>query len=335
MEGTLKKYRQAIQCDQINPIVHWDGKRSGLLFDPKDPNVPLEVLAFGCYRLQDGPFTMESKEREVVLVPVTARFEVQVGSNVFTGDRTAGPFAELPGPSNSCAIYIPRGAKFTFRGTGEMILFSAPATADKPPVYVQPHSCKNLRRGTGIWHRDVITTFTPDDVTTNLVGGETYSPPGLWSGTPLHVHDKDDLAHGQSDHEEVYYHLARITDGQWGPYGVQMLFDDAGLDKCYVVHNRTAVAIPGAAHPVVAGPVSDMLYIWALAGTSSKLAMLDIPEFAYLKNVGAAIDEVDAQRGIKTITAKEFDTLCKKHKLTGEQVTICKLHIEERGFRVG
>ncbi len=334
MERTLKKYRQGIQSGQINPIVTWDGKRSGLVFDPKDPNVALEILAFGCYRLEDGPFSLESGEREVVLVPVTAKFEVKVGSQVFTGDRTAGPFAELPGPSNSSAVYIPRDAKFTMAGTGEMILFSAPVRGDKPPVYVPAHKCENLRRGTGVWHRDVITTFTPDDVTTNLVGGETYSPPGLWSGTPLHVHDKDDVAHGQSDHEEVYYHLARVTDGKWGPYGVQMLFDDEGLDKCYVVHNRTAVAIPGAAHPVVAGPASDMLYIWALAGESDKLGMLDIAEFAYLKNVGAALDEVEAQRGTKAVTAKEFETLCQKHQLTGEQVTICRLHLEERGFRV-
>jgi 5-deoxy-D-glucuronate isomerase len=335
MQRTLEKYRQAIQTDRINPIIHWDGRRSGLIFDPADPKVPLEVLAFGGYRLEQGPFTMESGDREVVLVPVTAKFEVKVGSSVFAGDRSAGPFAELPGPSSSCAIYIPRGAKFTMSGTGEMILFSAPARGDKPPAYVRPHSCKNLRRGSGVWHRDVITTFTPEDVTTNLVGGETYSPPGLWSGTPLHVHDKDDVSRGQSDHEEVYYHLARATGGDWGPYGVQMLFDNHGLDKCYMVHNRSAMAIPGAAHPVVVGPASDMLYIWALAGESDKLAMLDIAEFAYLKKVGAAIDELDAKRSTQTISPKDFDALCRKHDLAGEQALICKLHLEERGFRVG
>ena len=43
-----------------------------------------------------------------------------------------------------------------------------------------------------------------------------------------------------------------------GPFGVQMLFDGAGLDQAYMSHN--AFAIPGAAHPVVSGPASDMLY---------------------------------------------------------------------------
>ncbi len=335
MQATLEKYRRAIQSGQVDPIINWDGRTSGLIFDPADPKVPLEMLAFGGYRLEQGPFNLESRDREVVLVPVTAKFEVQVGSNSFRGDRSAGPFAELPGPSNSCAVYIPQDATFTISGTGEMVLFSAPARGRKPPAYVPPHSCRNLRRGTGVWHRDVITTFTPDDVTTSLVGGETYSPPGLWSGTPLHVHDRDDVARGQSDHEEVYYHLARVTDGAWGPYGVQMLFDDKGLDRCYVIHNRTAVAIPGAAHPVVAGPASDMLYIWALAGASDKLAMLDIAEFAYLKKVGDAIDELETRRGRQTLSAGEFDALCRKHGLVGEQVTICKLHLDERGFREG
>ncbi len=335
MQATLEKYRRGIQDGQIDPIVNWDGMKSGLIFDPADPKVALEVLAFGGYRLEDGPFTIETADREYVLVPVTAKFEVKVGSNVFSGDRSPGPFAALPGPSNSCAIYIGRDASFTMQGTGEMVLFSAPARGDKPPVYVEPRSRPNLRRGTGIWHRDVITTFTPDDVTTNLVGGETYSPPGLWSGTPLHVHDKDDVAAGQSDHEEVYYHLARVTEGDWGAYGVQMLFDDKGLDKSYTIHNRTAVAIPGAAHPVVAGPASDMLYIWALAGTSDQLAMLDIPEFAYLKKVGEVIDALEAKRGTVSLGKAEFDALCSRHGLTGEQATICRLHLQERGYQVG
>jgi len=334
MQATLQRYRNAIQQDQIHPIVNWDGKSSGLIFDPARDDVPLEVLAFGAYRLDDGPFTLSTTDNEIVLVPVDAKFEVSVGSKTFKGDRSAGPFAALPGPSNACAVYIPRDATFTVSGVGEMVLFSAPARGDKPPTYVAPRERENLRRGTGIWHRDVITVFTPDDVTTHLVGGETYSPPGLWSGTPLHVHDKDDLPGGQSDHEEVYYHLARVTEGDWGPYGVQLLFDNQGLDKAYMIHHRTAVAIPGAAHPVVAGPATDMLYIWALAGTSDQLAMLDIPEFAYLKTVGTILDAFEAKRGKGKISASEFEAACRNHALTAEQALICKFHLLERGFEI-
>lgn len=334
MQASLSKHREAIQSGRINPVVHWDGKTSGMIFEPAAKNVPLALLGFGAYLLEHGPVTMATKEREVVLVPVTAKFEVKVGPHVFAGDRSAGPFAELPGPNNTCAVYVPRDATFTMAGVGEMVLFSAPARGDKPPAYVPPHSRENLRRGTAVWHRDVITVFTPDDVTTHLVGGETYSPPGLWSGTPLHVHDRDDLAHGQSDHEEVYYHLARVTDGQWGPYGVQMLFDDQGLDKAYAIHHRSAVAIPGGAHPVVAGPMTDMLYIWALAGASNQLGMLDVPEFAYLKKVGEVIDELERRRGRHPLPAAQFDALVRQHGLTGPQATIAKLHLRERGFMV-
>ena len=216
-----------------------------------------------------------------------------------------------------------------------MVAFAAPANGDKPPARVAPGDRPNLRRGTGTWHRDVITLFTPDDVTTNLVGGETYSPPSLWSGTPIHVHDLDDPDHNQSDHEEVYYHLARQTEGKWGPYGVQLLFDDQGLDQAYMIHHRSAFAIPGAAHPVVAGPVNDMLYIWALAGTSSGLAMMDIPEFEYLQKVAKIIDQFEADRGSPAISAAQFAQAVREHDLSDAQAKICRLHLAERGFVIG
>jgi len=334
MESTLRKYRQAIQSGQINPVVHWDGKTSGWIFEPTREDVPLDVMGFAAYRLDDGPFTLSTGENEFAIVPVNAKFEITVGSMTFRGDRSEGPFAALPGPSNACAVYIPRDATFTMAGVGEVVLFSAPAKGDKPPAYVPPGSRPNLRRGTGVWRRDVITVFTPEDVTTHLIGGETYSPPGLWSGTPLHVHDKDDLAAGQSDHEEVYYHIARVTDGEWGPYGVQMLFDNQGLDKAYVIHHRSAVAIPGGAHPVIAGPCSDMLYVWALAGASERLAMLDVPEFAYLKAVGEIIDEFEARRPAAKISAEEFRAACRVRALDETQMLICRLHLEQRGFQI-
>ena len=76
---------------------------------------------------------------------------------------------------------------------------------------VAPGERENVGRGTASWYREVVTLFTPDDVSTVLVGGETYSPPALWSGTPLHVHDRDDLAGGQFTQAEcVAYHLPFI-----------------------------------------------------------------------------------------------------------------------------
>ncbi len=335
MDSALRKYRQGIQSGKINPVVRWDGQTSKTIFDPADPNTALEYTGFGAWNLVQGPFEINTFDKEYVLIPMCGDFEVAVDGTMFSGARPGGPFATEPELSNSSAIYLGRNQKAKITGRGEMIWFSAPACGDKPAAYVKPGDQKQVRRGSGVWHRDVITLITTDDLSTNLVVGETYSPPGLWSGTPLHVHDKDDIARGQSDHEEVYYHVARVTDGPWGAYGVQLLFDNEGLDKAYMVHNRDAVAIPGGAHPVVVGPASDMIYVWALVSSkSSPLRMFDVPEFTYLKSVGAIIDELEGQRGPTVISGKNLADLADKHNLKGNQREMLRQHLIERGFKI-
>ncbi|MFA5865552.1 MAG: 5-deoxy-glucuronate isomerase [Phycisphaerae bacterium] len=335
MEQTLKKYRQAIQSGKINPVVRWDGQTSKTIFDPTDSNVPLDYTGFGAWRLEQGPFEVKTADREYVLTPICGEFEVSVGKDCFAGSRPGGPFTTQPELSNSSAIYIGRGQQFKISGVGEMIWFSAPAYADRPSAFVKPGDRKQIRRGTGVWHREVITLITTDDFASNLVVGETYSPPGLWSGTPLHVHDKDDPAGGQSDHEEIYYHISRGTEGPWGAYGVQLLFDEKGLDKAYLVHNRDAMAIPGGAHPVVTGPASDMIYIWALVSNkSSPLKMYDIPEFTYLKSVEKIIDELEGRRGQNPVSRQRLASLADQHKIEGPKREILRQHLIERGFEI-
>ncbi|NLX12755.1 MAG: 5-deoxy-glucuronate isomerase [Phycisphaerales bacterium] len=334
MQETLRKYRRAIRQGKVNPLVHWDGQTSGLLMDSTSADVPLCMLDFACYRLEDGPFTIKTREREFAFLPVNGQFEVQVDSQVFQGRRDGGPFAGLPGQSNASAVYAPADANVQLSGQGEMICFSAPAAGHKPPAYVQPGQRPNMSRGTGLWLREVVSLFSPEDVSTVLVGGETYSPPGLWSGTPLHVHDQHLIDQGQSDHEEIYYHLARITQGEWGPFGVQMLFDNDGLDQAYVIHDHDAFAIPGGAHPVIAGPNSDMLYMWALAGPSPKLAMLDIPEFAYLKKVGELLDSLTAERPRAALSAREFQRLVSESKLLAHEAHVLRMHLKQQGINI-
>jgi 5-deoxy-D-glucuronate isomerase len=292
------------------------------------------MLNFSGYRLEEGPHRIKTGEREFALVPVEGEFEVRIGPETYKGKRQGGPFAALPGTGNASAVYVPAGAEAEITGRGEMVYFSAPADGQKPPAYVKAGDRENVKRGSGVWLREVTTLFTPDDVSTVLVGGETYSPPGLWSGTPLHVHDKNDPQHGQSDHEEVYYHLARNTVGSWGPFGVQLLFDNEGLDESYLIHDHDAFAIPGAAHPVVAGPNSDMLYIWSLAGPSSELAMYDVPEFAYLKKVGVVLDQMNEERPRRPLTKSEFDHIVKDNKFNEHEAHVLKMHLKQQGFEI-
>ena len=334
MQRTLQQYRQRIRSGQVNPLVHWDGESTGLIFDPASDQTPLTLLGFGACRLEAGPHRLETHDREFGLVPIEGEFDIRVGPEVFKGRREGGPFATLPGRSNASAVYVPPGATIEVAGRGELVYFTAPAAGHKPPAMVKPGDRGNIPRGTGVWLREVVTLFTPQDVSTVLVGGETYSPPGLWSGTPLHVHDRDDPDCGQSDHEEVYYHLARNTGGKWGPFGVQMLFDDQGLDNAYVVHHRDAFAIPGAAHPVIAGPNSDMLYVWGLAGPGTALAMQDVPEFAYLKRIGGILDTVAAARPRRPLSETEFDRLVQDGGLDDQQAHVLRMHFRQQGIVV-
>jgi hypothetical protein len=154
----------------------------------------------------------------------------------------------------------------------------------------------------------VITLIEPG-VSTNLNIGETYSPPSLWSGTPSHVHDVGNEQLGESEHEEVYYHRARMQDREVPNYTVQLMFDGRTMNRAFLCPDRTAVAIPGGSHPVVASPVSDCLYSYGLAGIEGPLGMRDLKDFAYLKKVGAFVDQLRTEHDGKAKFAANRDRL--------------------------
>ncbi len=333
MQKTLDRYRGLIRSGQVNPVRRWDGATAAVL-DCNDDAVPLSVLSMDGFALGGEAIDVETAGREWLVMPIDGTLAVAVGGETFTCERSGGPFAAWPGGCNASAVYLPRNASATLSGQGEAIGFSAPAFDDRPAVRVEASGARGIvARGSGIWRRDVATLATPADVTTNLVMGETYSPPGLWSGTPLHVHDRPDATEGQSDHEEIYYHLARNVGGDWGPFGVQMLFDDAGLDEAYVLHDRTAFAIPGAAHPVIAGPNCEMMCVWCLAAeTSQSLGMKDVPEFAWLKRVGAVLDDLSASGRRELLSDDEIAALAKDAGLDEAQRRVLQFHLARAGL---
>ena len=94
MQATLGAYRARIQSGEVNPLVHWDGRSSRTLLDPADDATPLVMLACGACRLDDGPHTLDTKDREYVFVPIDGTFEVAVGGETF-GDGQADGNAEI------------------------------------------------------------------------------------------------------------------------------------------------------------------------------------------------------------------------------------------------
>jgi len=335
MESTMKKYAGRIARNEVDPHVRYDCQTSGLILDPLRDEIPLDILGFGIYRLGSEFVSIETNGNEVVLVPQDGVFEAEINGKRFSGKRIGGPFSLGPGKSNAAALYFPCNARFWIRGKGEMAFFQALAGQQKHPFCLSNDDVKLESRGDWIWRRDVVSLISPKNASSNLVVGETYSPPGFWSGTPLHRHDRNQSSSGESDHEEVYYHRFNWIKGkadQFGPYGVQLLMDGEGLMKAYLIGDKSVFAIPGGCHPVVASPVSELLYLWGLAGKGDELAMKDIPEFVHLKAFEGIFQELEGDRSIGFISEERFKNLSRS--FTDEQAGVLAVMLKEKGYKI-
>jgi len=337
MQRTMKKYAEKIERNEVDPHLRYDGQSSGLILDPRWEEIPLELLGFGIYQLRSNFITRETKEKEIVLVPQDGEFEAEVNEKRFSGNRKDGPFSVEPGKTNASALYIPCNARLRIRGNGEVAFFEAPALKEKTPLFLPNEEVKVFSRGEWIWRRDITPLISPKDASSNLVVGETYSPPGFWSGTPIHQHDKDEPLSGESDHEEIYYYRFNWKKGpedQFGAYGVQLLMDGKGLMKSFLIGEKSIFAIPGGCHPVVASPVSDLLYLWGLAGSSGELVMRDIPEFAHLKSFEVIFKTLKGDQTRKVISKDQFKILCAPYLFTEEQKDLLELMLRGKGYEV-
>jgi 5-deoxy-D-glucuronate isomerase len=337
MESTMKKYAARIERNQVHPHIQYDGKKSGLILNPLRKEVPLELLGFGIYQLGSRFITKETKGKEIVLVPQEGEFEAEVNGRRLIGKRIGGPFSLGPGKSNASALYIPCNSNMRIRGSGEIVFFEAPALKEKPLFYLSNQEVESVSRGDWIWRRDVTPLISPKNASSNLVIGETYSPPGFWSGTPLHLHDKDQPSTGESDHEEVYYHRFNWKKGigdQIGPYGVQLLMDGKKLMKAFLIKDKSIFAIPGGCHPVVASPVSELLYLWGLAGRKEELRMRDHPEFIHLKSFEEIFKELEGTRTKDVLSLEKLKTLCAPYSFTEKQKALLAAMLKEKGYGI-
>jgi len=337
MESTLKKYARKIERGEVNPHIHYDGKASGLILDPFRKEVPLEILGFGIYQLNSHLVVRETEGKEIVLVPLEGRFEAEVNGKRFFGKRMGGPFSDASGKSNASALYIPCNSRLRIRGKGEVVFFEAPALKEKPAFFLSNQQLQSVSRGEWIWRRNVTPLISPKDASSNLVVGETYNPPGFWSGTPPHLHDKQKPQAGESSHEEVYYHRFNWRKGprdQIGPYGVQLLMDGKRVMKAFLIGDKSIFAIPGGSHPVVASPVSELIYLWGLAGRGGALMMRDLPEFAHLKSFEEFFKSLERIRKGKILSHEKFKTLCTSCSLKGEQKVLLTAMLKEKGYEI-
>ena len=337
MESTLNKYAREIERGEVNPHIRYDEKKSGLILDPLRKDVPLEILGFGIYQLSSHFIARETKGKEIVLVPQEGKFEADVNGKRFSGRRMGGPFSDASGKSNASALYIPCNSRLRIRGKGEVAFFEAPALKEKPTFFLSNQQVLSVSRGEWVWRRNVTPLISPKDASSNLVVGETYNPPGFWSGTPPHLHDREKPQLGESSHEEVYYHRFNWRKGprdQIGPYGVQLLMDGKRLMKAFLIEDKSIFAIPGGSHPVVASPVSELIYLWGLAGRGGTVMMRDLPEFAHLKTFEEFFKSLERTKKRKILSKEKFRALCASYSLKGEQKVLLAAMLREKGYEI-
>lgn len=334
MKSSMEKYAKKIGEGKINPIVDVNKAKNGLVMDPSDENIPVDVIGFGIYKLNGEKYTEKTGDREYVFLPIEGKFTLKTENEVYEIERAGGPFNIKIGESNVSAVYIPRDSFYEIEGCGEMSYYTAPSSRKMKPVYVKQGDKPNVSRGNCFWRRNVITLVEPG-VSTNLVVGETYSPPALWTGTPSHVHDDNNPAAGESNHEEIYYHISRMDGREMPNFAVQLLFDGKDMNQAYLCQNRTAVAIPGGCHPVVASPVSDSAFGWALAGDEGPLLMREIKDFAYQGKIGGFMNQLRQEYGdalYMTVPRCSLDNFAKEIEIDDFKKTITELILKELGI---
>lgn len=197
------------------------------------------------------------------------RFELPARRSVFSDEPSA--------------VYAPPDTAIALQGPLLAALFRSPATpaAARIAAYaIRPDEVETVQRGSGNFTRRVRDILPATRPGTRLLAGETINPPGNWSSSPPHKHDRDNPPE-EVALEEIY--LFRVDPGQG--FGLQLSYaTDPPAERAIVVRDLDAVAIPAGYHPVVAGPGYGLYYLWCLAGQGRELTWYPDPAHAWVES---------------------------------------------------
>lgn len=250
-------------------------------------NSPLKWITFSQLRLNDATpeWELDTGANEMVIDilgghctvhvdagPLSATFpEIGQRADVFSGRPTM--------------VYVPRDCRvrlFSEREGCDMALIAAPAQNRHIPVLVCPEECLTLTVGKENWQRSVATSIGDNVKADRLLVGETINPPGNWSSSPPHKHDRREG--NEVPMEEVYFYRMEPEQG----FALQRVYtsptDTEPFDVTYAVKQDDIVVLPRGYHPVVAAPGYRLFYLWALAGDERKYgSWSDDPAHAWVK----------------------------------------------------
>lgn len=221
-------------------------------------------VGFRALRLAAGESeTVSTGTRELCLVVLTGRIDVQVGDQRFDALGTRDSVFD---PRSPAALYVPPGRELLIaaRTDAELALCSAPGD-DQPRAVrlLDPASMKRSVRGEGSNTRYICDILPHDDPTAaHLLVVEVLTPAGHSSSYPPHKHDSE-TPPTETQLEETYYHRLNPPQG----FAFQRVYtDDRSLDEAMAVENHDVVMVPRGYHPVVAPHGYDLYYLNVMAG---------------------------------------------------------------------
>ena len=276
-----------------------DGDVPGLILEVTPQSAGWEYISFQARQLDEGgSWSFDTGENEFALVNLSGRYRVDSSRGSWEG--IGGRADVFSGGGH--ALYLPRRTQLTVTAeqAGEFAVTWVPTTEDHEPWLIRPEDVAISVRGGDNVSRQINDLLPPGSPVHRLVLVEVYTPSGNWSSYPPHKHDVhiEDESGGviEADLEEVYFYHIDRPEG----FAYQRVYTDenspmhaAGnpIDALVQVGHNEAVLVPEGYHPVVSMPGYTTYYLNVLAGSAQSLANQEDPDFAWVKDNYAGVDE--------------------------------------------
>ncbi|MDR1807892.1 MAG: 5-deoxy-glucuronate isomerase [Propionibacteriaceae bacterium] len=246
-------------------------------------------------RLDGARVELPAEDVERIILPLKGSFHLGTSKTDATGQSSfdlVGRPSVWSGPTD--LLYVGPQTSLTIRGTGEVAVCSAHATAKRPPRYYPASATAAETRGSGVMTREVRNFGTPAAVDAeSIIACEVLTPAGNWSSYPAHKHDHE-LAGVEAELEEIYYFDMRVdprlrpAPERSDPLGYQRVSqsDDRAIDVMAEVRPGDTVLVPFGWHgPSMAAPGYDLYYLNVMAGPGRDREWLitDHPDQTWLR----------------------------------------------------
>ncbi len=235
------------------------------------------IKGFEVLSLKDGAvLNLKTGDYETGLVVFKGKCDIDIDGKSYKDIGGRGSvFSGSP-----AGVYIPIGKKYTVKSRGGVELAICSSVCDKASEFavIKPEDVKEMEVGKDNWKRHVRIIIGPSSPSVNLIVGETINPPGNWSGTPAHKHEKVNLP-AESLHEELYYFRVDKPQG----FGIERLYSpEKNMNELIYLKDNTVTFMPWGYHQIVAAPGYTLYYLFFLSGEGKSLAGFADPDHKWL-----------------------------------------------------